>query len=98
LTGCRESLLGSGTKGLSNLYYNRALMIAGSVSQALAAMLSAHQSIGVPQPLALFGERQRLAVVERERIPAGQRVPLRQDNVEHLLLLRGGQIPQARPR
>ena len=28
--------------------------IAGSVSPALAAMLSAHQSIGVPQPVALF--------------------------------------------
>ncbi len=44
-----------GGLGLSNLYYNRALMIAGSVSPALAALLSAHQSIGVPQPLALFG-------------------------------------------
>ena len=44
-----------GGVGLSNLYYNRALMIVGSVSQSLAAMLSAHQSIGVPQPLALFG-------------------------------------------
>ncbi len=44
-----------GGLGLSNLYYNRALMIAGSVSQSLAAMLSAHQSIGVPQPLAQFG-------------------------------------------
>ena len=41
-----------GGVGLSNLYYNRALMIAGSVSPALAAMLSAHQSIGVPQPVA----------------------------------------------
>src|SRR5215472_7872957 len=44
-----------GGLGLTNLYYNRALMIAGSASPALAAMLSAHQSIGVPQPLALFG-------------------------------------------
>src|SRR5215471_5672317 len=44
-----------GGVGLTNLYYNRALIIAGSVSPALAAMLSAHQSIGVPQPLALFG-------------------------------------------
>ncbi len=44
-----------GGLGLTNLYYNRALMIAGSVSPALAALLSAHQSIGVPQPLALFG-------------------------------------------
>jgi len=44
-----------GGLGLSHLYYTRALMIAGSASPALAAMLSAHQSIGVPQPLALFG-------------------------------------------
>ncbi len=41
--------------GLTNLYYNRALMIAASASPALMALLSAHQSIGVPQPLALFG-------------------------------------------
>ncbi|HEX9066983.1 MAG TPA: acyl-CoA dehydrogenase family protein [Streptosporangiaceae bacterium] len=44
-----------GGLGLTNLYYNRALMIAGSVSPAVAALLSAHQSIGVPQPLAQFG-------------------------------------------
>src|SRR6516162_3422650 len=44
-----------GGLGLTNLYYNRALIIAGSVSPVLAALLSAHQSIGVPQPLALFG-------------------------------------------
>ncbi|MGO8961295.1 MAG: acyl-CoA dehydrogenase family protein, partial [Streptosporangiaceae bacterium] len=44
-----------GGLGLTNLYYNRALVIAGSASPAVAAMLSAHQSIGVPQPLALFG-------------------------------------------
>jgi len=29
-------------------------------------------------------------VVERERVPAAQRVPLRQHDVEHFLLLRGG--------
>jgi len=44
-----------GGLGLTNLYYNRALMIAASASPAVMAMLSAHQSIGVPQPLALFG-------------------------------------------
>jgi alkylation response protein AidB-like acyl-CoA dehydrogenase len=44
-----------GGLGLTNLYYNRALIIAGSASPALAALLSAHQSIGVPQPLAQFG-------------------------------------------
>ncbi len=44
-----------GGLGLSNLYYNRALVIVGSASPVLAALLSAHQSIGVPQPVALFG-------------------------------------------
>jgi alkylation response protein AidB-like acyl-CoA dehydrogenase len=44
-----------GGLGLSNLYYNRALMIVGSVSSALATLLSAHQSIGVPEPVVLFG-------------------------------------------
>jgi alkylation response protein AidB-like acyl-CoA dehydrogenase len=44
-----------GGLGLTNLYYNRALIIAGSASPAIAALLSAHQSIGVPQPLADFG-------------------------------------------
>jgi alkylation response protein AidB-like acyl-CoA dehydrogenase len=44
-----------GGLGLTNLYYNRALIIAGSASAAVAALLSAHQSIGVPQPLAQFG-------------------------------------------
>jgi len=49
-----------GGLGLSTLYYSRALMIVGSASPALMALLSAHQSIGVPQPLALFGtEEQR---------------------------------------
>ncbi|MFF5264938.1 acyl-CoA dehydrogenase family protein [Actinomadura viridis] len=44
-----------GGLGLSHLYYGRALMVAGSVSPALGALLSAHQSIGVPQPIMLFG-------------------------------------------
>jgi alkylation response protein AidB-like acyl-CoA dehydrogenase len=44
-----------GGLGLSYVYYNRALMIAGSASPAIGALLSAHQSIGVPQPLAQFG-------------------------------------------
>jgi len=48
-----------GGLGLTNLYYNRALIIAGSVSPAIAALLSAHQSIGVPQPLALFGTEEQ---------------------------------------
>ncbi|URN09453.1 acyl-CoA dehydrogenase family protein [Actinomadura madurae] len=48
-----------GGLGLSQLYYGRALMVVGSVSPALAALLSAHQSIGVPQPVKLFGTREQ---------------------------------------
>lgn len=44
-----------GGLGLSQLYYNRALTLVGSVSPAIGALLSAHQSIGVPQPLKMFG-------------------------------------------
>lgn len=50
-----------GGLGLSQVYYNRALTLASSVHPSLGALLSAHQSIGVPQPLELFGteEQQR---------------------------------------
>src|SRR5215471_3731222 len=48
-----------GGLALSHLYYTRALVIAGSASPALAAMLSAHQSIGVPQPLGCSGPASR---------------------------------------
>jgi alkylation response protein AidB-like acyl-CoA dehydrogenase len=44
-----------GGLGLSNLDYCRALTLVGSASPAIGALLSAHQSIGVPQPLKLFG-------------------------------------------
>ncbi|GIE86038.1 acyl-CoA dehydrogenase family protein [Actinoplanes regularis] len=44
-----------GGLGLSNLHYCKALTLVGSVSASTAALLSAHQSIGVPQPLKLFG-------------------------------------------
>jgi alkylation response protein AidB-like acyl-CoA dehydrogenase len=44
-----------GGLGLSNLDYCRALSLVGSASPAIGALLSAHQSIGVPQPLKLFG-------------------------------------------
>ncbi|WP_131742706.1 acyl-CoA dehydrogenase family protein [Actinomadura roseirufa] len=44
-----------GGLGLGQFDYGRALMVVGSVSPALGALLSAHQSIGVPQPVAMFG-------------------------------------------
>ncbi|MDO0925469.1 acyl-CoA dehydrogenase family protein [Streptomyces sp. TG1A-8] len=50
-----------GGLGLSQLYYNKALALVGSVSPAVGALLSAHQSIGVPQPLKLFGTREQKA-------------------------------------
>lgn len=44
-----------GGQGLSQFGYNKALMLAGSVHPSLGALLSAHQSIGVPEPLKLAG-------------------------------------------
>ncbi|PTR24962.1 alkylation response protein AidB-like acyl-CoA dehydrogenase [Rhodococcus sp. OK519] len=44
-----------GGLGLSQVAYNRALMLVGSVHASLGALLSAHQSIGVPEPLKLAG-------------------------------------------
>ena len=41
--------------GLSQLSYNRAMGLVASKSAALVTLLSAHQSIGVPQPVQLFG-------------------------------------------
>jgi len=44
-----------GGLGLSQVTYNRALMLLGSVHPSVGALVSAHQSIGVPEPLKLFG-------------------------------------------
>jgi alkylation response protein AidB-like acyl-CoA dehydrogenase len=44
-----------GGLGLSQVYYNRALVLANSIHGSLGALLSAHMSIGVPQPLRMFG-------------------------------------------
>ncbi|HEX2086545.1 MAG TPA: acyl-CoA dehydrogenase family protein, partial [Solirubrobacteraceae bacterium] len=44
-----------GGLGLSQVYYNRALALAGSYHSSLSTLLSAHQSIGVAEPLMLFG-------------------------------------------
>ncbi|MEV4435100.1 acyl-CoA dehydrogenase family protein [Streptomyces sp. NPDC049585] len=48
-----------GGLGLNHVYYNKALALVGSVSPVVGALLSAHQSIGVPQPLKLFGTREQ---------------------------------------
>jgi len=55
-----------GGLGLSNLYYCKALTLAGSANSSIGVLLSAHQSIGVPQPLKLFGtEEQKQAFLPR---------------------------------
>lgn len=50
---------------LSLLDYGRALMRIGSISPALGALLSAHQSIGVPEPVKSFGTEAQ----KREYLP-----------------------------
>src|SRR3954451_12373689 len=54
-----------GGLGLTQVYYNRALAIAGTWHSALATVLSAHQSIGLPQPLRMFGTDEQ----KREWLP-----------------------------
>jgi alkylation response protein AidB-like acyl-CoA dehydrogenase len=55
-----------GGLGLSMYYYGRALMLAGSVHPSIGALLSAHQSIGVPEPVKMFGtEAQKRAFLPR---------------------------------
>src|SRR6266516_2810137 len=44
-----------GAFGLSQLSYMKAMELVSSVDGSLTALLSAHQSIGVPQPLKMFG-------------------------------------------
>jgi alkylation response protein AidB-like acyl-CoA dehydrogenase len=44
-----------GGLGLTQVAYNRALMLVSTVHASLGALLSAHQSIGVPEPLKLAG-------------------------------------------
>ncbi len=44
-----------GGLGMSQVNYNRAIHLVASYCGSTAVLLSAHQSIGVPQPLQLFG-------------------------------------------
>src|SRR5690242_9357666 len=48
-----------GGLGLSQVYYNKALAMSGVWHAALSTLLSAHQSIGLPQPLMLFGSEEQ---------------------------------------
>ena len=63
-----------GGLGLSQVYYNKALALAGNWHSSLATLLSAHQSIGVAEPLVLFGseeqKRKWLPLVSKDHISA----------------------------
>jgi alkylation response protein AidB-like acyl-CoA dehydrogenase len=63
-----------GGLGLSQVYYNRALALAGVWHASLSTLLSAHQSIGVAQPLMDFGseeqKRKWLPLVARDHVSA----------------------------
>ena len=63
-----------GGLGLSQVYYNRVLALAGVWHASLSTLLSAHQSIGVAEPLQLFGteeqKRKWLPLVARDQISA----------------------------
>jgi hypothetical protein len=55
-----------GGLGLPMSYYGAALMLVGSVHASIGALVSAHQSIGVPEPVKMFGtEEQKQAFLPR---------------------------------
>jgi alkylation response protein AidB-like acyl-CoA dehydrogenase len=63
-----------GGLGLSQVHYNRALALVQVWHSSLATLLSAHQSIGVAEPLLLFGTEEQkqewLPLVTRSHISA----------------------------
>ena len=54
-----------GGLGLTQVYYNRALAQAGTWHAAISTLLSAHQSIGLPEPLKTYGSEEQ----KREWLP-----------------------------
>lgn len=63
-----------GGLGLSQVYYNRVLTLVGSYHSAISTLLSAHQSIGVAEPLVKFGSEEQkekwLPQVAKDKISA----------------------------
>ncbi len=63
-----------GGLGLSQVYYNRALALVGVWHASLSTLLSAHQSIGVAEPLRMFGtdeqKRRWLPLVASDHVSA----------------------------
>ena len=51
--------------GLSQVHYNQALALAGTWHASISTLLSAHQSIGLAEPLRLFGSEEQ----KREWLP-----------------------------
>jgi alkylation response protein AidB-like acyl-CoA dehydrogenase len=54
-----------GGLGLSQVYYNRALAMTGVWHASISTLMSAHQSIGVAEPLRMFGTEEQ----KREWLP-----------------------------
>src|SRR4051794_27331597 len=54
-----------GGVGLSQVYYNKALILTASSHSAISTLLSAHQSIGLAEPPRLFGSEEQ----KREWLP-----------------------------
>ncbi len=50
---------GYGGRGLSQMNYAKGAMVSGIYCGNIAALLSAHQSIGVPQPLLMYGTKEQ---------------------------------------
>ncbi len=63
-----------GGLGLTQVYYNKALALAGTWHAAISTLLSAHQSIGLPEPLKRYGseaqKREWLPKVAKDHISA----------------------------
>src|SRR3954449_13262768 len=66
-----------GGLGLSQVYYNKALAMAGTWHSSISTLLSAHQSIGLPEPLRHFGSEEQ----KREWLPK-----LTKDHISAFLL------------
>src|SRR5690242_12213237 len=47
-----------GGLGLSQVYYSKALAVAANCHSSICTLLSAHQSIGVAEPLRMFGRKE----------------------------------------
>lgn len=60
-----------GGLGFSQFNYNRVMMLLGSYCGSTSVLVSAHQSIGVPEPLKIFGtEEQKQKYLPRFRVDA----------------------------